>query len=517
MTNLEPPPQRTITTTEELQALVADALVSGTLDISHRVIDVEFNLYSLLINCGQPVIEIEVENKERGKEFKTTIKCPFTLKATHTTFNKKVHFGPITFDWGGDFSFCTFNNEATFYSAIFLAISFESSVFHKDAQFTGATFKGRTIFSSAQFNGWATFTNTWFFSDALFSSVKFNKLAIFNHSTFDRRAVFWNSEFNEYTDFDSAVFNGEADFATVFNGITSFNLVTFNQEACFLGAIFKQKVTFEKLTKTNDGILTLDISRCQITDNGCVMIDYKKHKTNPQMFLELKDIDCDGDSIKIKIRNLSEESNAKIKFKDCHFYGKNVAFTNVAMKHVSIEGGNTVKGMLFDHCHFDPTQLTQGLLKNLKFKALAGEEKWIDSQDTEKIKERALVYASLKTTATEGGETQLANDFHFWQQYYQGKLQTPILSWNWWYKISSAYGLSIGLPIAWHVLLVGVFSLGYCFLLSESSSNPLLVHLPSFNLQSTYKSIYDQCYEFLGLYKPFLFIRGYGIKVCMLE
>jgi hypothetical protein len=141
------------------------------------------------------------------------------------------------------------------------------------------------------------------------------------------------------------------------------------------------------------------MKRSQIIDNGCLIIDYKEdqnpflklifnnykeHKINPLMLLKLEGMECDGDAVRVKIRNLGEESNAKIEFKDCHFYGKNVAFTNVAMKNVSIEGGNTVKGMLFDHCHFVPKQLTQGLLKNLKFKALAEEEKWIDSQDTEK-------------------------------------------------------------------------------------------------------------------------------------
>lgn len=496
MTNPAPPTQRTITTTEELQALVADALVSGTLDISHCIIDVEFNLYRLLKHCGQPEIKVEL-NISIEKDFTKTVECPFSLNAIKTTFNKKVHFGPVTFDWGGDFSFCKFNNEATFYAAIFLAISFESSVFHKEAQFTGATFKGRTIFSSAQFKGWATFTNTWFFSDALFSSVKFNKLAIFNHSTFDRRAVFWNSEFNEYTDFDSAVFNGEADFATVFNGITSFNLVTFNQEACFVSAVFKQKVTFEKLTKTNDGILTLDISRCQITDNGCLVIDYKEHKINPPMLLQLEDIECDGDAVRVKIRNLSPESNAKIEFKDCHFYGKNVAFTNVAMKHISIEGGNTVKGMLFDHCHFVPKQLTQGLLKNLKFKALAGEEDWIDSKDTQKIKERALVYASLKTTATQAGETQLANDFYFWQQYYQGKLKSS--HWNTIYKYTSAYGLSVSLPLCWIVFILSGFTLLYCLGFNFCFSNAFCISLfssvPFFGGKDTIIHLYDKAYH----------------------
>jgi hypothetical protein len=474
MTNLTPPPQRTITTTDELQALVAHALVSGTLDISDYIIDVEFNLPDLLKHCGQPEIEVEIENKEDGRIKIRTIECPFGLNASHTKFNKKVNcknatflqkvnFASTTFIDGAIFSSINFKDEACFHSAEFLAVSFESSIFNKDAQFSGAKFKGRTMFSSARFDRLGLFSNTLFKGEAAFASVKFNKLATFNHSTFDRRAVFYNSEFNEYTNFDSAVFNGEADFATVFNGITSFNLVTFNQEACFVSAVFKQKVTFEKLIKTNDGILTLDISRCQITDNGCLVIDYKEPNSNPPMLLKLEGIECDGDAVRVKIRDLSPESNAKIEFKKCYFYGKNVAFTNVAMKNVTVTRGNTVKGMLFDHCHFEeqelPKQFPDNLLGDLKFKALV-------SSEMDSIKDLALLYASLKTTATNGGETQLANDFHFWQQYYQGKLKFSL--WNTLYKYTSAYGQDVKLPLIWFVALLITFACFYTLFLKPT-------------------------------------------------
>jgi hypothetical protein len=229
----------------------------------------------------------------------------------------------------------------------------------------------------------------------------------------------------------------------------------------------------------DDCKVEMPINACIFSNNGCLILDYKKQKEEQNWGLAINFMECDGDAVRVKIRNLSEESKAKIEFKDCHFYGKNVAFTNVAMKNVSIDGGNTVKGMLFDHCHFEPTQLTQGLLKNLKFKALAGEEQWLNSQDKEKIKERALIYASLKTTATEGGETQLANDFHFWQQYYQGKLQFSL--WNTLYKYTSAYGLSIGLPFWWFVCLfiIGVYF--YALTLTNFNATPLQNGIDYFN------------------------------------
>jgi hypothetical protein len=275
-----------------------------------------------------------------------------------------------------------------------------------------------------------------------------------------KKGKFFKSTFNKYAFFDGANINNQVSFyETTFKQQAHFsnlviNILANNSEPTFFRLRIEEKFY---LGLQDSSKIAIPINACIFSNNGCFIIDYNKQKENQNWELRLNAMECDGDAVRVKIRNLSPESKAEIKFKDCHFYGKNVAFTNVAMKNVSITGGNTVKGMLFDHCHFDPTQLTQGLLKNLQFKALAGEEQWIDSQDQEKIKERALVYASLKTTATEGGETQLANDFHFWQQYYQGKLKFS--PWNTIYKYTSAYGQSVELPLAWFfcLFIIGIY------------------------------------------------------------
>jgi len=409
---------RVIKTTARLESLVADALVSGTLDISNCVINVWVDFARLLKQCGlQPTTRLLKQCKKQptmGIENTTqSLECPFEINANCTLFEKSIWFGT-----------------------------------------------------------------------PILNERKWNEPFI----VFKEKLNFQCARFNEFTMFGDNIFNSKLDLSfTTFNAMVSFLSATFNEEVLLHSTQFKNIAGFGNLTiKSNDTLsfsgLTVEnkfhlslakdcFKKIQIEyfffkENGCIIVDYKKENHEQQWTLEIPNMECDGDAVRVKIRNLSEESKAEIKFKDCHFYGKNVAFTNVAMKNVSIEGGNTVKGMLFDHCHFDPTQLTQGLLKNLKFKALAGEEDWIDSKDTQKIKERALVYASLKTTATEGGETQLANDFHFWQQYYQGKLQFSL--WNTLYKYTSAYGLDVKLPIIWFGTLIITFACFYTLFLKPT-------------------------------------------------
>ena len=436
------------------------------------------------------------------------------VSSQQAKFNKIPYLRFVTFKEQADFESATFNKEAYFLFATFNEeVSFSNATFNEKVSFWSASFLKTAIFHPATFN-----------EDTTFGCVSFNQGADFNSATFNEEVSFSNATFNTEADFSSTIFNKDGDFSFItfnekanfwnvtFNEKAFFTSITFNDEGDFSSATFKKNVSFENLKKTNDGILTLNINRSQIIDNGCLIIDYKEdqnpllklifnnykeHKINPPMLLQLEDIECDGDAVRVKIRNLSPESNAKIEFKDCHFYGKNVAFTNVAMKHISIEGGNTVKGMLFDHCDFSTTHPTEWGLSKLQFRSLANESQWLNSQDKEKIKERALVYASLKTTATQAGETQLANDFHFWQQYYQGKLKSS--HWNTIYKYTSAYGLSVSLPLCWIVFILSGFTLLYCLGFNFCFSNAFCISLfssvPFFGGKDTIIHLYDKAYH----------------------
>jgi hypothetical protein len=467
MTNTPPPTQRTITTEAELQALVAKALTTGVLDISHCVIEVPFNLPALLEQCGQPEIcSVVLDGKEMGCKKRI---CPFELKAFNTvfkplptstisidfgaiTFKKKVRFDSAVFEQSTNFQFVTFEDKAYFNSATFgieNSTHFNSAIFEKEVYFNSAKFGSSVYFDSAWFEKKTEFNSAWFDGAVSFLSAKFRGWAVFRTATFNDIARFQYATFKQLVNFDFVTFKLEASFySATFGDDASFENAELMKNVYFSGVDFQQTPNFIGL---------------MFKENASILFDYKK--CSRQLSLHLKNIECDGDAVRLKIKNLHETSNAKILFENCCFYGKNVAFTNVAMHNVRIDAGNTVKGMLFDHCDFDTTNPSEWQLQHLHFRSLAGEDQWLNSTDPEKLKERALVYASLKTTATEGGETQLANDFHFWQQYYQGKLEKSWFCWNWLYKITSAYGLDVRLPVLWFIGVLITFACVYALLL----------------------------------------------------
>jgi hypothetical protein len=407
-----------------------------------------------------------------------SICCSLKINAQNTIFKKLARFNSVYFEDMALFKSSTFKNKVIFSHSTFnKKADFDDTVFEDTADFIDTTFCGEALFENTMFKI-ANFTFTTFLNLAHFVRSNINSFANFQSTTFRCEAHFSGAVFNDYTSFKKAIFFGEANFAySVFKGETQLtdltlssnkNLKIFSLE----GSRLETTVYFSLATLLEDRIqnllgnnkVNIRINKLLFKENGCIVIDYDKHTEEQHWQLHIHKMECDGDTVRLKIRNVSAESKAKIDFKDCHFYGKNVAFTNVAMKNVRIEGGNTVKGMLFDHCDFDTITPYEWLLGDLHFRSLTGEEQWLNSTDPEKLKERALVYASLKTTATEGGETQLANDFHFWQQYYQGKCKSS--PWNTMYKYTSAYGLDVILPVFWFIRVLVTFACVYALLLN---------------------------------------------------
>ncbi len=89
-----------------------------------------------------------------------------------------------------------------------------------------------------------------------------------------------------------------------------------------------------------------------------------------------------------------------------------------------------------------------------------------------------LIYAHLKKQAVEAGDTQLSNDFHFWQQYYQGQLpENERFSWNQFYLYTSAYGTSVRLPLIWFSAIGLLFGCGYASIFHQLIENGFLTSL----------------------------------------
>ena len=128
-----------------------------------------------------------------------------------------------------------------------------------------------------------------------------------------------------------------------------------------------------------------------------------------------------------------------------------------------------------------PKGLPQAILPfDFEFKAI--------HKNTDEIIEKASkaemwasIYANLKAKADEQGERQLGNDYFFWQLYFQ---KTNAKNWeNWFYLHTSAYGLSVALPLIGFSLIYGIGVLLYTgnafrdpWLTSLSGSFPLILN-----------------------------------------
>ncbi len=114
-----------------------------------------------------------------------------------------------------------------------------------DANFTRATFVGRTQFIHAAFVGDARFDAAFFGSDVVFDGSIFSGEAWFTCANFDGDAWYEDATFVECFQGDEATISGAAYFsAATFNDLATFWKVTFGGQAWFGGVTFADAVYF---------------------------------------------------------------------------------------------------------------------------------------------------------------------------------------------------------------------------------------------------------------------------------
>ncbi len=551
--------RRVITTKAELEDLVRVALTQGRLDLNECKIDVDFNLFELLLGFGQRKVQCE---KKGDVHF--SVECPFGIYAslayftenvsafneclmgsTAITFIGEVKFLHTIFEQQVDFSHATFLDTIECFSTRFKTdVYFTKSYFNHDIYFDSATFEKSASFESATFEGKFNFRKTVFKESAFFSNAQFEKKADFDNATFEKDVNFSETLFQESTDFQSVTFFNDVRFseAKLMNKV-DFCKATFVKWAFFHETIFTKHTSFKEVKILENGGLNFDhitthdylgiipsILNGEIiitdptleSDRRSLVVDLEHCLEESTGKVFFKKIEVDNDRTCLKIRNLPTSSNVTVDFEKCGFYGKNVAFTKVDMQHVSITGGNYVAGMAFYHCEwakerpsFDFLGHPHTLFDMLEFRTmnfnrdrdqavtqerpsesidpllvaelqsmpieelillgkqldtLEGSSKPVRAIPSNKKypskEELMLIYAHLKTQAVEGGDVQLSNDFHFWQQFYQGKFpEHQGFSWSNFYLYTSAYGVSVRLPLFWFLLTFLILWLPYDFFL----------------------------------------------------
>ena len=139
-----------------------------------------------------------------------------------------------------------FNNEASFDSIVFDGeVGFSKTVFNYRTDFKGAVFNDVAYFDEAMFDDKACFNGTVFNNLTVFKGAKFYNLTNFEGVVFNSVTHFGEAMFNNEAHFNGTVFNHVGSFyETVYNGRVEFRKVTFRNYAYFDQAVFKSHTNF---------------------------------------------------------------------------------------------------------------------------------------------------------------------------------------------------------------------------------------------------------------------------------
>jgi len=205
-----------IKTQKRLHALVAHALTTGTLDLSHCTIDVENEFYLKASLIGNEI-----------KQTNGQIHSSFALICKHSTFRTSLDFSSVLFKSEVDFSNTTFEQKPNFSKTIF-----ENSVNFIETKFEHPL---HTLFNETTFMQTARFSKILFNQTIDFSNINFKTL-VFENITFGKEGNLQFRELPKLTEKASVTFkniNCDSDEVHIkIRRIPKEALITFNFEEC---------------------------------------------------------------------------------------------------------------------------------------------------------------------------------------------------------------------------------------------------------------------------------------------
>jgi uncharacterized protein YjbI with pentapeptide repeats len=176
-------------------------------------------------------------------------------------FAKEANFFGAEFSAKADFSFCAFDERATFDKSTFSAgANFTSTKFKHTAGFWNCEFSAGADFSHAEYSS-ANFFNVKFSGRTVeFIEAKFKHKAGFQSCEFSAGTDFRRSEFSAGTDFRRSEFSAGTDFSEAkFNGKTNFNYVLFEDG---------RRILFETEELSKVSFMNTDITRVRFSDRA---------------------------------------------------------------------------------------------------------------------------------------------------------------------------------------------------------------------------------------------------------
>jgi len=382
-------------------------------------------------------------------------------------FAQDADFWRVTFAQDADFERAAFMQEAKFFWATFTEkVDFSNATFTQAANFRLSGFAKSTSFNGATFMEDAGFGDVTFAHDADFTRAEFAKKAYFGGTTFKRKANFSSVKFAHNADFKRTIFTNNTDFSSVtftqnidfreanFAQNASFRGTTFMEDAFFDQAIFTQNANFRHV-KFKKSVNFYKVKFTQTADFGWTSC------SDEVWFWKTEFRDDRSEKIGLNLSDARLLHPEKIEFYDNNL-GQAVFF-NTDVSKIDFTLVRWRERSQGKHCLFDENV---GLGSEYGTDALKPPEGSYDERNYALIAE---TYQQLKRNYDAKGDYWTAGHFHYGEmemlRLHSERRLAPLrwlsrnLSLTALYKYASAYGESMGKPLAWLVAIALVFAL----------------------------------------------------------
>jgi uncharacterized protein YjbI with pentapeptide repeats len=166
---------------------------------------------------------------------------------TGAIFKGKVDFFDIVFKGDTSFGWAVFFKDVNFHGSTFVEkVKFSFATFMEEAKFFAIKFKGNAKFDEANFKGYSGFSAVIFYTEADYRGSTFEGNIEFTMGiTFKGDALFNAVVFEKGPKFYiTSIESEKKEYITVFEGPANFQSAVFKDDPVFGGAIFKSNVVF---------------------------------------------------------------------------------------------------------------------------------------------------------------------------------------------------------------------------------------------------------------------------------
>jgi len=181
---------------------------------------------------------------------------------TGAIFKGKVGFFDIVFEGDTSFGWATFFKDVNFHGSTFVEeAKFSFATFKEEARFFAIKFKGNAKFDEANFKGYSNFSAVNFYTEADYRGSTFERNIVFDMGIIFKGDALFNAVVFEKGPkfYITRIESDKKEYKTVFEGLANFPAAVFKDDPVFGGAIFKNNVVFSGATFPTGSRLLLKV------------------------------------------------------------------------------------------------------------------------------------------------------------------------------------------------------------------------------------------------------------------